>query len=130
MIQNMKKTLLGVMVFLIAGCGNESVNNSANRNPDIVSFTTTASKLGLGQSAILKCSATDPDGDPLSYTWESSDGGPLDPVNAAGNEVVYTTHSCCGGITEIIVTVKDNRGGNSKTGMLIEFSASFNETGE
>ena len=121
-MEKINKYLLVVAVmFFYAGC-EKVVNNAGNGNPEIVSLTTTSAKLGLGQPAIIKCQATDPDGDPLSYVWESSDGGPLDPVNAEGNEVVYTTHSCCGGITEIMVTVNDTKGGNAKKGLLIEFS--------
>lgn len=117
------KLILAVtMVLALAGC-KKAVDNSANSSPEIVSLTTTSAKLGLGQPAVIKCVASDPDGDPLTYVWESSDGGPLDPLGANPNEVVYTTHSCCGGITEITVTVTDDKGGNVKKGLLIEFSA-------
>jgi hypothetical protein len=109
-------------IFSLFGC-SKVVENRINSNPEIVSLTTSSARLGLGQPALIRCVATDSDGDALTYIWESSDGGPLDPVSGAGNEVVYTTHTCCGGMTEITVTVNDGRGGTVKTGLLIEFSS-------
>jgi hypothetical protein len=122
MIHIYRYILCVAALVLTVGCEKKVVNNAGNNNPEIVSLTTTSAKLGLGQPAIIKCQATDPDGDMLSYVWESSDGGPLDAVSAGGNEVVYTTHTCCGGITEIMVTVNDTKGGNAKKGLLIEFA--------
>jgi outer membrane protein OmpA-like peptidoglycan-associated protein len=78
-----------------------------NRQP--VCRLTAPAQAQVGEAVTLDASASsDPDGDPLSYTWDFGDGTP-----PAKTTLARTTHSYAriGGYT-VKVTVEDGRGGS------------------
>ena len=58
---------------------------------------------------MLEVFAADPDGDKLTYEWESPG-----IISGGGATIFYTPNSCCGE-PKIMVTVKDNKGGSEDT---------------
>jgi hypothetical protein len=74
------------------------VVTSVNHLPVITSLTARPRKVDLNASSQLICTATDPDGDPLSYSWSASSGtfggsGPGVSWSAPGTEV-YAMINC------------------------------------
>jgi outer membrane protein OmpA-like peptidoglycan-associated protein len=81
----------------------------ANR-PPTVSMTCAKHELLVGETTPCHATASDPDGDPLTYTWSASAGR----VSGSGADATLDTAGVpCG--TEITVTVQvsDGRGGNA-----------------
>src|SRR5262245_45488600 len=72
----MRAVRLGAMGFAAwlllwaAGCGNDP-NEPVPQNhaPVVFSLLASPSVIGSGDSTVVTCKATDPDGDALSYTW-------------------------------------------------------------
>jgi formylglycine-generating enzyme required for sulfatase activity len=73
-------------LILIAGCGDDGTG-PANRAPVIESVTADPQNVGLSESTVLQCAATDPDNDVLVYTWSAEDG--TFPNGAAGTIVFW-----------------------------------------
>jgi len=73
--------------------------------PVIDSVTAEPSQILPDQTAALSCAATDPDGDPVTYSW-SADGGTLTP--AADGEASFA--SDVPGLFEITCTATDSVG--------------------
>ena len=51
------------------------VTTSPNGPPVVDSVTTVPARLFPGQTSDLSCTASDPDGDPLTYAWSADSGG-------------------------------------------------------
>jgi len=76
-----------------------------NRSPEIVSFTATPSTLNNpGETTTFNVSATDPDGDPLTYTINFGDGS----QNGSGSQVMHTYKTK--GTYTATATVNDGNG--------------------
>jgi len=100
--------ILVVAALLIGGC------TPANQPPVISSLTAGAGRVNPSDSCQVKCVASDPDGDELSYTW-SADGGSI-----SGEEPVVTwTAPAVPGDYTIAVKVTDGRGGEATTQLTI-----------
>lgn len=87
------------------GRGTLVVIVSLNNAPDVTRVTAAPSQLAPGATTTLTVTATDPDGDPLAYTW--SDGGCGGAFgDATDNAIAYTappSPSACA----ITVVVRD-----------------------
>ena len=107
------KWLAGLIVLvlatlLISGCP------SANHPPLISKLTTSAGRVSPSGSCEVKCVASDPDGDELSYTWSASGD-----ISGEGSTVTWTVPAAPGDYT-IAVKVTDGRGGEATTQLTID----------
>ncbi|MDA0242790.1 MAG: PKD domain-containing protein [Chloroflexi bacterium] len=76
-----------------------------NQPPILVANPTTTPAVPLlGQEFVLQLAAADPDGDPLTYTWEMGDG-----LRAYGNPVHWRYNLDV--VYSITTTIQDGRGG-------------------
>ncbi len=93
-----------------------------NRDPLITQFTRVPDGIVInGQTVTLNVAATDPDGEALSYVWNTT-AGSLNQT--AGTSVVWTAPATSSGTAQITVTVTDTNGGQtSQTASII-----YNET--
>lgn len=89
---------------------------TGNQPPEITSITITPEITTVAHGAISKitCSANDPDGDTLSYTW-SATGGTISVVK----QICTWTAPNFDGEVEISVTVDDGKGGTTTRSITI-----------
>lgn len=87
-----KSTLIGLcltvaLAFALAGCGSDDPTGPVNSAPTITAGPTAQpAAIGSDQTTLLSVTATDGDGDDLTYTWSSDDG----TFNGTGSLVSYT----------------------------------------
>jgi hypothetical protein len=79
-----------------------------NTVPEIISVVAATDRISPFDLCEVTCEAVDPDGDPLTYTWESAQGdvygeGPVIEWGAPTEEGLY----------RLSVTVEDDRGGSA-----------------
>lgn len=80
-----------------------------NRPPVVSGLTFSAETLVTGTKYTVTASASDPDGDPLSYLWQVSGGS---VANESTNPIAWTAPSAAGNC-QVTVTVRDGRGGKT-----------------
>ena len=95
--------ILVVATLLIGGC------TPANQPPVISSLTASEGRVSPSDSCQVKCTASDPDGDELSYTWSASGD-----ISGEGSVVTWTAPPAPGDYT-IAVIVTDGKGGEATT---------------
>lgn len=79
---------------------------AGNHPPRLKSLSPDSAKIGVGKSVLVFCTAVDPDGDSLRYTWDCSGG----QVVIHGTWAEWTAPSLPGQYT-VTCTVADGRGG-------------------
>jgi len=87
-----------------------------NRNPTV---TCSADRNSLieGESTRVHANASDPDGDPLTYSWSASAGR----VSGSGADVTFDSTNVPAGTTvTVTVVVSDGRGGSATCSSLIQ----------
>ncbi len=105
--------------------GNLGLNVSFNTPPVIESAYADAKTIEIGGSVTLSVSASDPDGDNLSYLWSSADGS-FNPENAA--DTIWTAPLVAGEYL-LTVTVSDDRQGETSLDISIVVTDSAGGTG-
>jgi hypothetical protein len=85
-----------------------TIGVAVNHPPVIDSLTTEPQKVKKAMTSTIKCLASDPDGDELSYTWSANGGN----ISGEGSVVTWVAPNTFGTYT-IIVTVTDGRGGET-----------------
>jgi hypothetical protein len=85
-----------------------------NRNPLISSLTATPASVATGGSSTIKCTASDPDGDTLTYSWMYTGGS----ISGTGNTVAWTAPSTFG-IYNVTAIVSDGKGGTATQSVYI-----------
>ena len=88
-----------------------------NRNPTF-SATATCDPVTVepGQTSRCSATATDPDGDPVTYAW-TAPGGTFNPANAANT--TWTAPQQLGSVP-VTVTARDNRGGSATASITLQ----------
>lgn len=86
-----------------------------NNDPVITSVTAGAATVPPGGGTTVTCTATDPDGDTLTYSWQASGG----VISGSGSSVTWTAP-----MTEMMYSiqcdVEDGRGGNAHQSTSVE----------
>lgn len=100
---------LAVIFLLAAGiiltaCKKEEENN----NPTVTSVTVAPTSVGAGGIATVTVTASDPDGDALTYAYTATGGA----ITGAGNVATWTAPSTEGAYS-VTVTVSDGKGGTA-----------------
>ena len=93
-----------VSLFIFLGC--EDSTEPKNEPPIITSLTASPDGVEAGGSSTLTCVANDPDGDNLSFNWESAYGS----INGNGSIVTWTAPSSEGSYS-VSCQVDDGNGG-------------------
>jgi hypothetical protein len=108
---NLIKICLAIMaaavLFLAPSC-----TTPTNRRPIITSLETEVEWTAPLDTLQVTCTASDPDGDELSYEWTTSGGN----ISGTGHEVIWTAPEELG-MYDITVVVDDGQGGED-TGLL------------
>lgn len=99
--------ILVIVTILIGGC------TPANQPPVISSLTASEGRVSPSGSSQIKCVASDPDGDELSYTWSASGD-----ISGEGSVVTWIAPNAPGAYI-ITVKVTDGRGGEATVQLTI-----------
>jgi len=118
--------VLAVVVMLAGACGPGEApptqptpsTPGVNQPPEISSLTANPSGVSHGDSATVKCIATDPDGDVIDYTWSASGGD----ISGVGETVTWIAPDK-GGNFYISVVLSDGRGGETTDKIMVTVSA-------
>ena len=94
-------TMAAAALLLASSC-----TTATNRLPTIASLEAATEWIAPSGSVELTCTASDPDGDGLSYEWSASDGD----ISGIGAVVVWTAPEEVG-MYDIAVVVEDGHGG-------------------
>jgi hypothetical protein len=102
-----KKRLLAIMVILVVVVLllASSCTTAANRRPVITSLEAEADWTAPLDTLQVMCTASDPDGDELSYEWTTTGGS----ISGTGHEVIWTAPEEVG-MYDITVVVDDGYG--------------------
>lgn len=100
--------IISVSCLSLLVCG--VVEKLANRDPIIKSVTANPSQISVNDTTTLKVEAEDPDGDILSYRWESNSNGQF--ITNIGEEVTWVAPSYSGQF-QIRVKVTDENDGKT-----------------
>ncbi|HPR63300.1 MAG TPA: 6-bladed beta-propeller [Thermoanaerobaculia bacterium] len=104
-------------------CGNRQtmsdsrtilVTSDPNLPPEITSLTASPATILINQTSALTCSASDPDGDPVTYTWFTDRG----TIQGSGSSVVFSAPDFPGIVT-ITCRVTDDSGAFSERSVLL-----------
>ena len=111
-MQTIKWRLSLVALILCLILGSSCVQS--NKSPVIESLTAEPPVVTQNKSATVKCVASDPDGDKLSYQWVATKGN----ISGQGSTVTWIAPQACGNYV-IIVTAADGRGGEASQELTI-----------
>ncbi len=108
------------------GCGNIATEQLIvgvlvpNNPPVIESFNPEWDRLKKASNTPVTCTASDPDGDTLTYEWSAvdEDGNPAGNITGEGATITWVAPNIFGNFT-IIVTVSDGRGGEATDSTVI-----------
>jgi hypothetical protein len=109
------------LLLLAGGCGDDKSSGPRNRAPEITTLQVDPDTIGMAGCCEIACVASDPDGDPLAFSWDPGPGG----MTGTGPSVMWTAPEVVGTCT-VSVTVSDGEGGEASEAIMIEVvGASF-----
>src|SRR6266850_6869207 len=124
----LNRLILMSLVLVFPFAANQSkqsrkATKQVNRRPSLVSFTSSKATLALcpfshyadKPEVTLVVSATDPDGDSLTYEYSTTDG----TISAKGPTAVWNLSNLLRGPYGVRVKVKDGRGGEDDADLTV-----------
>jgi len=96
----------------------EEATKVSNQSPIISSLTANPTSVSTDGNSTITCSASDPDGDTLTYSWNKTGG----TVSGSGSSVTWTAPSSEGTYT-ITCTISDGNGGTDQKSVNVTVSA-------
>jgi hypothetical protein len=103
--------------WLVTGCGDDNGGGPENAAPVITSLTALPAVVEPDGYSEIACSAVDPDGDSLSFSWAADHG----TITGSGDSITWYAPATAG-TYGVEVTVSDSRGGSVSDTALIEVS--------
>lgn len=100
--------------------------DGTNSSPVITSLVAEADSVFVGATIFIIASATDADGDPLTYQWSAS-GGTISGDADTDPEAITWTAPQTGGNYEVTVVVSDGKGGESSKTVTINVTVAREE---
>jgi hypothetical protein len=119
---------LDINVTVGQGIGEAQINIAFNKGPVVTGISTTSARLDVGETTTLTVTASDADGDPLTYAWTADCNGHFSA--GAGRTASFIPDALPAGACNncrLTVTVDDGRGATN-TGTLAVCIASRNIT--
>ena len=114
--------ILSMITLIFSGCGTPTAPNipdqgdSINHKPIISDLSASPRTAFINQNITITCTASDQDGDALTYSWSSS---PVWTINGSGSTIAWKSPATEGTYT-ITCTVSDDKGGEDKKSVNIE----------
>ena len=85
-----------MVALIFSGCGGGGTTPPINHPPTITSLTSNPqSPIEINQNTVITCSASDPDGDSLTYTWTKTGG----TITGTGSAITWTAPATAGTYT-------------------------------
>jgi hypothetical protein len=120
--------VLGLCVMAcLASCGLKTPLEPVNRSPAVQSLLAFPTSIPVGDSAVVVCQATDPDGDPVVFDWTSDcrlikqgASGQFTAYNR-GNTLVVYAGACASAPLDtgwVSCHVRDGKGGGANAGTI------------
>jgi hypothetical protein len=95
-----------VLLVAVTVAAGACTSKKANQSPTIGSLVAVPTSLVPGGGSTVTCTASDPDGDTLSYAWTCNGGA----VSGTGAQVTWVAPSAANSYS-VTVTVSDGKGG-------------------
>ena len=103
-----------------AGRGTRDVRVDFNTAPRVAGLTSSQSRLDVGQTTSLSVTATDLEGDALSYAWSATCAGTFSaPTSASTTFTPSARPTAACNNCQLSVQVKDGRGGQNTGGVAL-----------
>lgn len=109
----------------VSSCGTKTPLQPVNRSPVVHSLIAFPATISLGDSAVVVCHATDPDGEPVVFDWTSDcrlikrDHPNSFILYSHGNTLVVYAGACADAPLDtgwVSCDVRDRRGGGARAG--------------
>ncbi|RKI36306.1 kelch-like protein, partial [Corallococcus sp. AB049A] len=114
---------LGVTITVSTGNGSAAVNVAFNTWPQVTRVTALPSSVDVGQATQVTASASDADGDSLSYQWTANCAGTWTNATSASAGFTPSAQPSSGTCT-LSVRVQDGRGGQGTGSLTVYVSTS------
>jgi hypothetical protein len=105
-------------ITVVSTTGNATVDATFNSWPTVSAMSALPSRIDLSGTTVLGVTASDADGDTLSYSWSTDCGGHFDSSTSATPS--FTLTALGSGSCAFSVTVSDGRGGTNSGQYVIE----------